>query len=83
MNILHEMLMAVTTYSTKNEDHEVVEFLLARFTRVLRGWWENSLNDEERRFIKSSINETTGEQNAVHRLVYTILKHFIGDNKIL
>ena len=83
MNILHEMLMAATAYSTENKDHEVVEFLLAGFTEILRGWWENSLNDEERRFIKTSINETTGEQNAVYRLVYTISKHFIGDNKIL
>ena len=59
MNILQEMFMATTAYSTENEDHEVMEFLLARFIGVLRGWWENSLNDEERRLIKTSINETT------------------------
>ena len=38
MNILQEMFMAATAYSTENEDHEVVEFLLAGFTGVLRGW---------------------------------------------
>ena len=58
------MLMAANAYSTENEDHEVEEFLLARFTGVLRGWWENSLNDKERKFIKTSIKETRGEQNA-------------------
>ena len=83
MNILHEMLMVVIAYSTKNEDHEVVEFLLAGFIGVLREWWENSLNVEELKFIKTSIKETIGEQNAVHILVYTVSKHFIGDNKIL
>ena len=83
LNIFHEIIMAATAYSTENEDHEVVEFLLAAFTGVLRGWWENSLNDEERKFIKTSINKITGEQNVVHILVYTISKHFIGDNKIL
>ena len=83
MNILHEMLMVVIAYSTKNEDHVVVEFLLAWFIGVLRECWENSLNDEEIKFIKTSIKETTGEQNGAHILVYTASKHFIGDNKIL
>ena len=72
--------MAATVYSTKNEDHEVVEFLLIGFIGVLRGWWENPLNDEGIKFIKTSIKETIGEQNAVHELVYTISKHFIGYN---
>ena len=43
---------------------------------------ENMLNEKERQYIQTSINEE-GEQNAVHRLIYAITKHFIGDPRIL
>ena len=41
------MLMAETAYSTENEDHEVVEFLLAGFTGVLRGGKIPSMTKKE------------------------------------
>ena len=81
-NIVHEMMMASTAYSKENEDHLVVQFLIAGFTGVLRGWWDNMLNENERNYIQTSKNEER-EQNAVHRLIYAITKHFIGDPRIL
>ena len=40
------------------------------------------LNDNERKFLQNStIYE--GEQNSVHRIIYAITKHFIGDPRIL
>ena len=69
-------------YSEENEDHSIVQFLITGFTGVLRGWWKNMLNENERQYIQTSLNED-GEQNAVHRLIYVITKHFIGDPRIL
>ena len=66
MNILHEMLMVVIAYSTKNEDHEVVEFLLAGFIGVLREWWENSLNDEE-----LSLSKLVSKKQQESKMQYT------------
>ena len=82
VNIVHEMMMASTAYFEENEDHLVLQFLIVGFTGVLRGWWENMLNENERQCIKTSVNEE-GEQNAVHILIYAITKHLIGDPTIL
>ena len=64
-------MMTSTAYSEENEDHLVVHFLIAGFAGVLRGWWKNMLNENERQYIQTSTNEE-GEQNAVHILIYAI-----------
>ena len=76
------MMMASTTYSGDNDDHTIVQYMIAGFTGQLRGWWENMLIDAHRYHIITNINEL-GQQNAVHKLIYAITKHFIGDPIIL
>ena len=38
LNIVQEMLMASTTYSTDNDDHTIIQYLIAGFIGQLRGW---------------------------------------------
>ena len=40
------------------------------------------LNENEINYIQTSTNEE-GEQNAIPILIYAIIKHFIGDPRIL
>ena len=82
LNIVHEMMMTSTAYFKENEDNSVVQFLIFSFTGVLRGWRDNMLNGNERNYIQISANEEE-EQNVVHRIIYAITKHFIGDPRIL
>ena len=79
LNVLWQMLIA---YSTKNDDHNATQLLISGFSGTLRSWWDNCLNEEEKKFLQNSTNDE-GEQNAIHRIVYTITKHFVGDPRIL
>ena len=74
--------MAATTYLTNNDDHNASQLLISEFFGTLRSWWDNCLNDNERKFLQTSKNDK-GEQNAVHRIIYAITKHFVGDPRIL
>ena len=76
------MLMTSIAYSGDNDDHTIVHYLIADFTSQLGGWWENMLTDAHIYHIITSINEP-GQQNVVHKLIYVITKHFIGDPIIL
>ena len=76
------MLMATTAYLMENEDHGAAQLIVSGFSGTLRYWWDNCLNDDERKFLQTSKNEQ-GEQNAVHRILLSIIKHFIGDLRIL
>ena len=73
--------MASTTYLTDGDDHNDVQLILANFFGILKYWWDNCLNDKERFYIQTTVNEE-GEQNAVLRLMYAITKHFIGDPRV-
>ena len=77
INVLRQMTMAATAYFTDNDDHNAAQFLISRFFGTLRSWWDNCLNDSERKFLQTSTND--GEQNAVHRIIYAITKHSIGN----
>ena len=76
------MLIAATAYLTKNDDHNAAQLLIYGFFGTLRSWWDNCLNKEEIKFLQNSTNDE-GEQNVVHRIVYAITKHFVGDSRIL
>ena len=78
LNVLRQISMASTAYLSDGVDHIVVQLIIAGFSGTLRYWWDNCLNDKERFYIQTSVNEE-GEQNAVLRLMYAITKHFIGD----
>ena len=80
-NVLRQMTMASTAYLTDGDDHNAVHLILAGFSRTLKYWWENCLNDKERFYVQTSVNEE-GEQYAVLRLMYAITKHFIGDPRV-
>ena len=76
------MMMASMVYSVDNDDHNIIQYLIAGFTGQLRGWWENMLIDAQKYHIMTSMNEM-GQQNAIHKFIYAITKHFIGDPIIL
>ena len=79
INVLRQMTMAATAYLTDNDDHNAAQLLIYGFSRTLKSW---CLNDGERKFLQNSKNDE-GEQNAVHRIIYAITKHFIRDPRIL
>ena len=79
--VLHQMQMASTAYLTDEDDHNVVQLILAEFSGTLKAWWENFLSDKERFYVQKSFNEE-GEQDTVLRLMYVITKHFIGDPRV-
>ena len=56
----------------------LTQLILTGFTGTLKLWWENFLTDKERFYVSKSLNEE-GEQDAVTRLIYAIIKHFVGD----
>ena len=72
------MQMAATAYLTDNDDWNASQLLITGFTGTVKQWWENFLIDEERFHVSKSVNEE-GEQDSITRLIYAIVKHFIGD----
>ena len=76
------MTMVATTYLTDNDDHNAAQLLISGFSGTLRSWWDNCLNDSERKFLQTSKNDER-EQNAVHGIIYAVTKHFVGDPRIL
>ena len=76
------MLMETTAYLNDNDDHNAAQLLLSGFFGTLKSWWDNCLNDEERKFLQTSTNDE-GEQNAIHRILYAVTKHFVRDPRIL
>ena len=75
------MTMASTAYLTDGDDHNVIQLIFARFSGTLKYWWEKCLNDKERFYVQTSVNDE-GEQDAVLRLMYAITKHFVGDPRV-
>ena len=76
--VLRQMQMAATAYLTESDDWNAVQLLLTGFSSTLKLWWENFLTEKEKFYVSKSMNEE-GEQDAVTRLIYAIVKHFIGD----
>ena len=76
------MTMAATAYLTDNDDHNAAQLIISGFSGTLRSWWDNYLNKDEREFLQTSTNDE-GEQNVVHRIMYAITQHFVGDPRIL
>ena len=63
INVLRQMTMAATAYLTNNDDHNAAQLLISEFSGTLQSWWDNCLNDNERKFLQTSTNN--GEQNVV------------------
>ena len=79
--VLRQMPMAATAYLQDSDDWNAVQLILTGFTGILKLWWENFLTEKERFYVSKSLNEE-GEQDSVTRLIYAIVKHFIGDPTI-
>ena len=57
LNVLRQIEMASTAYLTDGDDHNVVQLILAGLFGTLKCWWDNCLNDNERIFIQTSMND--------------------------
>ena len=57
LNVLQQMLIAATIYLMENDDHSAKQLLISGFSGTLRSWWDNCLNEEERKFLQTSRNE--------------------------
>ena len=58
LNILQEMIMASTAYKSKgNSDQTMSTHLITGFTGQLKGWWDNAIIEEEKRFIQNNLDE--------------------------
>ncbi|KAI4357249.1 hypothetical protein L6164_001210 [Bauhinia variegata] len=87
LNIVQEMTMAITTYKVKgNNDQRIFEVLTTGFTGTLRGWWDNIISAPGKLIIQNAVKTefTTYGQigqtpDCTIQLLYTIVKHFIGD----
>ena len=89
------MGMNVTTYKWKNStDKQAANRLVAGFTGTLRNWWDNYLTDQNRADIldavaNKSVVKTEGGhtsikavEDATATLIYSIVKHFVGEPRL-
>ena len=52
------MIMASTAYKSKgNSDQTMSTHLITGFTGQLKGWWDNAIIEEEKRFIQNNLDE--------------------------
>ena len=91
LQILQQMTMVSTTYQTTNDasDEAITNLLIAGFTGQLKGWWDNYLSSEEKNVILTSVKtepdgtpilyEGSSIPDSVNTLIFTIIKHFVGD----
>lgn len=92
LNTMHGMLTVVKIYKTKNNATKnwAVHLLIIRFTGQLKGWWDNYLFEHNIVYILKAVKaedggnlvlDTNGQpiQDSINTLIYTIIKHFVGD----
>ena len=70
-------------------DEAITNLLIAGFSRQLKGWWDNYLSTEEKNVILTSVKtepdgtpilyEGSSIPDSVNTLIFTIIKHFVGD----
>ncbi|KAL2486265.1 Uncharacterized protein Adt_31021 [Abeliophyllum distichum] len=85
MQVLSEMSMASSAYSAKgNTDKEAAVIIYNGFSGQLKDWWFNYLSSDDRDKILNAVKKEGDshldptKQDAVCTLIYTIVKHFIG-----
>jgi hypothetical protein len=91
LNELHEMLMVSNVYTGNNKtDHQIASIIITGFTGQLKGWWDNTLTDNDRNWLAYAYKRTQNGtpiidenglqiQDDVNALVFAITKHFVGD----
>ena len=78
---LKRMLIACTAYSTKRAtDLQAFDLLTSGFTGILKNWWENYIQEEERDKIRTHTN-SQGQLDNIEILIYTIVTNFLDSLK--
>jgi hypothetical protein len=92
LNKLSHLTMVANSYMTNHQlNHiEIIDLLATGFFGKLKSWWEKHLTDESRELIKNSVKRDEegnplfdarigmGIPDGVNTLVFTIIRHFIG-----
>ena len=80
----HEITMAASAYRVKHSEEQTIKLIVAGFTGILKGWWDNYLSPENRLYITTCVKneENTQIPLMVETLVTAIIHNFIGDPKI-
>jgi hypothetical protein len=92
LNKLSHLTMVANSYMTNHQlNHiEIIDLLATGFSRKLKSWWEKHLTEESRELIKNSVKRDEegnplfderigmGIPDGVNTLVFTIIRHFIG-----
>jgi hypothetical protein len=92
LNKLSHLTMVANSYMTNHQlNHiEIIDLLATGFSEKLKSWWEKHLTEESRELIKNSIKRDEegnplfderigmGIPDGVNTLVFTIIRHFIG-----
>jgi len=80
----HKITMAASAYRVKHSEEQTIKLIIVGFTGILKGWWDNYLNSENRMYITTCIKTEENIQIPlmVETLVTAIIHNFIGDPKI-
>ena len=75
------MLIAYTTYSTKRAtDLQAFDLLTSGFTGILKNWWENYIQEDERNKIRTHTN-SQGQPDNIKTLICAIVTNFLESTK--
>jgi len=79
----HELTMVASAYRIKHSEEQIIKLIVAGFTGILKGWWDNYLNSENRMYITTCVKTEDNTQIPlmVETLVTAIIHNFIGDPK--
>jgi hypothetical protein len=92
LNKLSHLTMVANSYMTNHQlNHiEIIDLLATGLSGKLKSWWEKHLTEESRELIKNSVKRDEegnllfderigmGIPDGVNTLVFTIIRHFIG-----
>ena len=89
----HISMVGIAYVNNHNLDHpEIVDLLVTGFSGTLRRWWDSYLTEDSRESIKHAVKKNAkglpifyesvgrGIPDSVNTLIYTILKHFVGNS---
>ena len=57
---LHEMLMVSNVYKSNNKtDHQIANIIITGFTGQLKGWWDNTLTNSDRKLVSICLQKNS------------------------
>lgn len=76
--MVHIMLIYFTVCKKQEYPQNTASFLTNGFTDILRGWWANSLLEENRNEILNAVKKENNQQreDVVYTQVLAIIDHF-------